>query len=60
VNFDSFSDGKDDGNDDGNDDDSVLDNVMAHMSIQDEPMSEDIVNALQVFSTFQKRHNGPC
>jgi hypothetical protein len=57
ANFDSFSDSNDDFSDD---DDSVLDKVMAHMSIQNEPMSEDIVNALQVFSTFQKRRNGPA
>jgi hypothetical protein len=47
ANFDSVSDGN---NDLSNDDkDSVLDEVMAHMSIQNEPMSEDTVNALQVF-----------
>jgi hypothetical protein len=57
ANFDSFSDGNDDFT---NDDDSVLDKVMAHMSIQNKPMSEEIVNALQVFSTFQKRCNGPA
>jgi hypothetical protein len=57
VNFDSFSDGNDELS---NDDDSVLDKVMAHMLIQNEPMSEEIVNALQVFSTFQKHRNGPA
>jgi hypothetical protein len=57
ANFDSFNDGNDDVS---NHDDSVLDEVMAHMSIQNEPMSEEIVNALQVFSTFQKRRNGPA
>jgi hypothetical protein len=57
ANFDSFSDGNDDFTDD---DDSVLDKVMAHMSIQNKPMSEEIVSALQVFSTFQKRRNGPA
>jgi hypothetical protein len=38
----------------------VLDEVLAHMSIQNKPMSEETVNALQVFSTFQRRHNGPA
>jgi hypothetical protein len=57
ANFDSFSDGNDDFS---NDDDIVLDEVMAHMSIQNKPMSEDIVNALQVFSTFQKLRNDPA
>jgi hypothetical protein len=57
ANFDSVSDGNDDLS---NDDDSVLEEVMAHMSIQNKPMSEDTVNALQVFSTFQKRRNGPA
>jgi hypothetical protein len=59
ANFDSFSDGTDDID---NDDDSVLDDVIAHMSIQNEPMNEDVVNALQVYSTFQRRrnNNGPA
>jgi hypothetical protein len=56
ANFDSFSDGIDE---ESNDDDSVLDKVIAHMSIQNKPMSEETVNALQVFSTFQRRRNGP-
>jgi hypothetical protein len=38
----------------------VLDEVLAHMSVQNEPMSEETVNALQVFSTFQRRRNGPA
>jgi hypothetical protein len=42
-----------------NDDDSVLDEVLAHMSLQNEPLSEETVNALQVFSTFQRKRNGP-
>jgi hypothetical protein len=50
ANFDSFSDGNDEEN---NNDDSVLDKVIAHMSIQNKPMSKETVNALQVFSTFQ-------
>jgi hypothetical protein len=41
---------------DDNDDDSVLDEVLAHMSLQNEPLSEETVNALQVFSTFQRKH----
>jgi hypothetical protein len=31
----------------------VIDEVLAHMSVQNEPMSEETVNALQVFSTFK-------
>jgi hypothetical protein len=42
------------------DEDSVLDEVLAHMSVQNEPMSEETVNALQLFSTFQRRNNGPA
>jgi hypothetical protein len=57
ANFDSFIDGNDE---ESNDDDSVLDEVIAHMSIQNKPMSEETVNALQVFSTFQRRCNGPA
>jgi hypothetical protein len=30
------------------------------MLVQNEPMSEETVNALQVFSTFQRRRNGPA
>jgi hypothetical protein len=30
------------------------------MLMQNEPMSEETVNALQVFSTFQRRRNGPA
>jgi hypothetical protein len=30
------------------------------MSIQNKPMSKETVNALQVFSTFQRRRNGPA
>jgi hypothetical protein len=33
----------------------VLDEVLAHMLVQNEPRSEETVNALQVFSTFQRR-----
>jgi hypothetical protein len=51
TNFDSVRD---------DDEDSVLDEVLAHMSVQNEPMSEETVNALQVFSTFQRRRNGPA
>jgi hypothetical protein len=57
ANFDSFSDGNNECDDD---EDSVLDKVLAHMSVQNEPMSEKTVNALQLFSTFQKRRNGPA
>jgi hypothetical protein len=57
ANFDSGNDGS---NDHEDDEDSVLDEVLAHMSVQNEPMSEETVNALQVFSTFQKRRNGPA
>jgi hypothetical protein len=57
ASFDSISDGNDNLTDDK---DSVLDEVMAHMSIQNEPMSEETVNALQVFSTFQRHCNGPA
>jgi hypothetical protein len=57
ANFDSFSD---DNNERDDDEDSVLDEVLAHMSVQTEPMSEETVNALQVFSTFQQRRNGPA
>jgi hypothetical protein len=57
ANFDS---GNDNSNDRGEDEDSVLDEVLGHMSVQNEPMSEETVNALQVFSTFQRRRNGPA
>jgi hypothetical protein len=57
ANFDSFSD---DNNECEDDEDSVLDEVIAHMSVQNEPMSEETVNALQVFSTFQRQRNGPA
>jgi hypothetical protein len=57
AHFDSFSDDNDEEN---NDDDSVLDEVIAHMPIQNKPMSEETVNPLQVFSTFQQRRNGPA
>jgi hypothetical protein len=30
------------------------------MKMINEPMSEETVNALQVFSTFQRRRNGPA
>jgi hypothetical protein len=43
----------DDSNERDDDEDRVLDEVLTHMSIQNEPMSEETVNALQVFSTFQ-------
>ena len=48
--FDTFEDGS---NDHDNGEDSVLNEVIAHMSVQDQPMSEEVVSALQVFSTFQ-------
>jgi hypothetical protein len=57
ANFDSVID---DSNEREDDEDSVLDEVLAHMSVQNEPMSEETVNALQVFSTFQRRRNGPA
>jgi hypothetical protein len=57
ANFDSFSDGNNECDDD---EDSVLDEVFAHMLVQNEPMSGVTVNALQVFSTFQRRRNGPA
>jgi hypothetical protein len=57
VNFDSFSD---DNNERNDDEDSVLDEVLGHMSVQNEPMSEETVNTLQVFSTFQRRRNCPA
>jgi hypothetical protein len=57
ANFDSFVD---DSNERDDDEDSVLDEVLAHMSVQNEPMSEETVNALQVFSPFQRRRNGPA
>lgn len=50
TNFDSFTDSND-GTD--GDDDSVLGEFIALMSIQSEPMSKDIISALQVYSTFQ-------
>ncbi|OEU23369.1 hypothetical protein FRACYDRAFT_233542 [Fragilariopsis cylindrus CCMP1102] len=46
----------------GDDDDCVLDGFLAHMSVSNEPMRADAVNALQVYSTFQqqrRRNNGP-
>jgi hypothetical protein len=43
ANFDSFSG---DNNERDDDEDSVLDEVLAHMSVQNEPMSEETVNAL--------------
>jgi hypothetical protein len=55
ANFDSFSDSN---NECDEDEDSVLDEVLAHMPVQNEPMSEETVNALQVFSTFQQRRKG--
>jgi hypothetical protein len=57
ANLDSFSD---DNNECDAEEDSVLDQVLAHMSVQNEPMSEETVNALQVFSTFQRQRNGPA
>jgi hypothetical protein len=57
ANFDSVND---DSNEHENDEDSVLDEVLAHMPVQNEPMSEETVNALQVFSTFRRRRNGPA
>jgi hypothetical protein len=47
-------------NEENNNDDSILNEVIAHMSVQNEPMSEETVNTLQVFSTFQQRCNGPA
>jgi hypothetical protein len=44
--------GNDNSNDREDDEDSVLYEVLAHMSVQNKPMSEETVNALQVFSTF--------
>jgi hypothetical protein len=38
----------------------VLDEFIAHMPVQNKPMREETVNALQVFSTFQQRRNGPA
>jgi hypothetical protein len=58
TNFDSGNDGSNDHEDD--EDSVVLDEVLAHMAVQNEPMSEETVNALQVFSTFQRRRNGPA
>jgi hypothetical protein len=55
ANFNSVSD---DNSERDDDEDSVLDEVLAHMLVQNEPMSEETVNALQVFSTFQRRRNG--
>jgi hypothetical protein len=52
--------GNDSSNDRKDDENSVLDEVLAQMSVQNEPMSEETVNALQVFSTFQRRRNGPA
>jgi hypothetical protein len=57
ANFDSVID---DINERDDDEDSVLDEVLAHMLVQNGPMSEETVNALQVFSTFQRRRNGPA
>jgi hypothetical protein len=47
-------------NDNDNDDDSIINDFIANMSVQDQPMTEEVVNALQVFSTFQRRRNGPA
>jgi hypothetical protein len=47
ANFDSVNDNSNEREDD---EDSVLDEVLAHMSVQNKPMSEENVNALQVFS----------
>jgi hypothetical protein len=44
ANFDSVVD---DSNERDDDEDSVLDEVLTHMSIQNKPMSEETVNALQ-------------
>jgi hypothetical protein len=57
ANFDSVID---DSNEREDDEDSVLDEVLADMSVQNEPMGEETVNALQVFSTFQRQRNGPA
>jgi hypothetical protein len=57
ANFDSISDNSNELKDDV---DSVLDEVLAHMLVHNEPMSEETINALQAFSTFQRRHNGPA
>jgi hypothetical protein len=57
ANFDSVID---DSNERDDDEDSVLDEVLAHMPIQNEPMSSETVSAQQVFSTFQRRRNGPA
>jgi hypothetical protein len=57
ANFDSVID---DSNEHEGDEDSVLDEILAHMSVQNEPMSEETVNVLQVFSTFQRQCNGPA
>jgi hypothetical protein len=57
ANFDSVID---DSNERDDDEYSVLDEVLAHMSVQKEAMSEETVNALQVFSNFQRRCNGPA
>jgi hypothetical protein len=51
ANFDSFRDGN---NECDNDEDRVLGEVFADIPVQNEPMSEETVNALQVFSTFQR------
>jgi hypothetical protein len=56
ANFDSFSDGN---NEQNNNDDSVVDKLIAHMSIQNKPMSKEAIKTLQVFSAFQRHHNGP-
>jgi hypothetical protein len=55
ANFDSVIDNS---NEHEDDEDSVLDEVLAHMLVQNEPMNEETVNELQVFSTFQRRRNG--
>ena len=52
--IDSFTN---DSNDVDDDEDSVLEEIIAQMSIQNEPMNEDVLNALQVYSTVQRRRN---
>jgi hypothetical protein len=55
--FDTFEDGS---NSNDNDEDNGLNEFIANMSVQDQPMSEEVVSALNVFSTFQRRRNGPA
>jgi hypothetical protein len=47
-------------NDSDIDNDSVINDFIANMSVQNQPMTEEVVNALQVFSTFQRCRNGPA